>query len=105
MLLILIRKYREKHYVIIFDIKSKLCPYMGVDGGTVLTTEEVAEVLDRHPQTLRNWRRSISTISPPFTKIGGRYFYPIEGLAEYVEKVSLADDGIDYIAHKLGREK
>lgn len=71
----------------------------------MLTTDDVAAVLDRHPQTLRNWRKSATTISPPWTKIGGRIFYDIEGLAEYVERVSLADDGIAFIAHKLGREK
>lgn len=67
----------------------------------MLTTEEAATVLDRHPQTLKNWRQSETTVSPRWVKVGGRIYYPAKDLAGYVERAGIADEGREYIENKL----
>jgi len=49
----------------------------------------VAYVLNKSPDTIRGWRGAFKpkrTSPPTPIKIGGRYFYPLEAVADYVRR-------------------
>jgi Helix-turn-helix domain len=46
-----------------------------------LTTEELAERLRRHPQTIKNWRRD--NLGPDFMQVGSTILYPEPWVEEW----------------------
>lgn len=48
----------------------------------VVSLTTAAAILDRHPETLRSWRKG--GIGPACVRIGGQWAYPLASLAEWI---------------------
>ena len=54
----------------------------------LLTTKEAATFLHLHPTTLHSWRRK-PVKQPRFHKVGGRYYYKISDLEQFINECAV----------------
>lgn len=54
----------------------------------LLTTNDVAEMLDLNPKTIQNWR--YLQVGPPFVKHRGRVYYRAADMKAYLAALPLA---------------